>query len=60
MCWHQWTKWEPYEQQYQFVGTIMPARNAETFHGTRTRIRERRRCEKCGKSQDRVVVELFQ
>ena len=63
-CWHRWTKWEQYEQQYGW----WPTMSAEILHAvgglekvkaTRTRIREKRHCEKCGKLQDHVAAELY-
>lgn len=59
MTWHwlrcDWTKWQPYEQNYSVV--IYPG---ELIQQTvsRKRLREKRSCQTCGASQDRVVAEF--
>ena len=47
MCWHKWTKWETYENQYRRIIRD----NAYDC----VDIRQKRTCKKCGKAQDEFV-----
>ena len=65
ICWHRWPRWEQYEQEYSYLPPV-PSEVWQTLKGDLTslklqkkRIRERRRCEKCGMYQDRVAAELL-
>jgi len=64
MCWHKWDKWAQYEQQYGYrppmSAMLLSQGDVSRFDMQKRRIRERRRCEKCGKMQDRIVAELYQ
>lgn len=66
MCWHRWSRWEQYTQQYAHRSAIDAASLAqisgdlEKITYTRSRIREKRTCEKCGAYQDRIAAELFE
>ena len=53
MCiFHKWGMWVQYEQKVWDAGTIMVPRNPPILCAES---REKRRCIKCGKGQDRKV-----
>jgi hypothetical protein len=65
ICWHRWSKWEQYEQEYGYRPPIPEEivdvfkQNPAKFDLHKKRIRERRHCEKCNRLQDHVVTELL-
>jgi len=51
MCWHKWSKWETYKcEMNRYI-----YRTDKTF--TYMETRQRRKCEKCGYTQDKEVRE---
>jgi len=64
-CWHRWSRWEQYEQSYCYRPPV-PEGMWHTLQGDpakfdlqKKRLRERRHCEQCGRTQDHIVTELF-
>jgi hypothetical protein len=47
ICWHEWSKWEPYEVKYTYVYGDKPYTGAESW--------QRRQCKECGKVQERKI-----
>ena len=47
MCWHKWSKWKAYENEYKKLikGTLYEDVD----------LRQQRECKKCGKIQDELV-----
>lgn len=52
---HQWDKWEQYEIQIEYTPGIIAPKEIRGKMFQTTELRQRRRCKKCNKLQDKLV-----
>ena len=58
MCiFHKWSKWEQYEQKGTIVLGRLAPKNVQGKSFNCVDLRQRRRCVKCNKVQDRLIQE---
>lgn len=57
MCWHRWTKWVRFSEEYPAFSGAYPVIRADGTQATRYTLREKRECVKCGANQNRLVAQ---
>ena len=55
MCWHKWGKWEEYNQNMTVIPGILSPKEIRGKEYSFIENRQKRKCEKCGKTQDEEV-----